>query len=172
MTEQQREAKLIEAMHSSWATTGPDDEDYTYYGPLLRSAPTFTAADIAAQSAADARRAAELAAEQARISTIRGAPLAVEDENACLRARVAELEAQLGVAVVARTSVAPDWSTAPHWANWWAMDGDGTAWWYEDEPIPSRRYARWIVNGDGRNCAASNTDWRSMLVARPQAVQP
>ena len=167
MTPEQREAATIEAMHVQAA---PVDLEYT---PITAPLPRLLrAADIAAQSAADARRAAELAAEQARTSTIRGALLAVEDENACLRARVAELEAQLGVAVVARTSVAPDWSTAPHWANWWAMDGDGTAWWYEDEPIPSRRYARWIVKGDGRSCAASNTDWRSMLVARPQAVQP
>lgn len=27
-----------------------------------------------------------------------------------------------------------DWSTAPEWANWWAMDASRDAYWYEEEP--------------------------------------
>ena len=73
------------------ANTGPDDEDYTYYGPLLRGAPTFTAADLASLQAAEARRDGEHAAQQERISTIRAALLAGEE-------RVAALEAQLALA--------------------------------------------------------------------------
>lgn len=28
----------------------------------------------------------------------------------------------------------PDWKDAPEWAQWWAEDGDGTSFWYEEEP--------------------------------------
>lgn len=29
----------------------------------------------------------------------------------------------------------PSWDDAPEWANWLAMDADGTWFWFEDEPI-------------------------------------
>lgn len=30
----------------------------------------------------------------------------------------------------------PDWSKAPAWANWWAVDSeDGDAWYFEEEPV-------------------------------------
>lgn len=29
----------------------------------------------------------------------------------------------------------PDWSQAPKWAEWWAVDCDGFAMWYEEEPL-------------------------------------
>jgi hypothetical protein len=28
----------------------------------------------------------------------------------------------------------PDWNDAPDWAQWLAMDKDGTWWWFEREP--------------------------------------
>lgn len=28
----------------------------------------------------------------------------------------------------------PNWEDAPKWANWLAMDANGTWWWYEAEP--------------------------------------
>ena len=30
--------------------------------------------------------------------------------------------------------IQPDWSDAPSWAQWWAMDSDGYAYWYRDQP--------------------------------------
>jgi hypothetical protein len=30
---------------------------------------------------------------------------------------------------------APDWSQAPEWAQWWAVDPDGSAYWFEEEPV-------------------------------------
>ena len=30
--------------------------------------------------------------------------------------------------------VQPDWSKAPAWANFWAVDSDGYAYWYRDQP--------------------------------------
>ena len=33
-------------------------------------------------------------------------------------------------------ATAPDWSKAPSWANWWAVDSeDGDAWFFENEPM-------------------------------------
>ena len=34
--------------------------------------------------------------------------------------------------------VQPDWSGAPDWANFWAVDSDGYAYWYRDQPIFDR----------------------------------
>ena len=30
---------------------------------------------------------------------------------------------------------APDWSQAPDWAEWYAIDADGQCFWYENEPV-------------------------------------
>ena len=30
--------------------------------------------------------------------------------------------------------VQPDWAGAPDWAQWWAADSDGYAYWYRDQP--------------------------------------
>lgn len=40
----------------------------------------------------------------------------------------------------------PDWSQAPEWANWWAVDGNGATW-YEYEPIADR-LGDWTVGND------------------------
>ena len=32
------------------------------------------------------------------------------------------------------TNVQPDWAGAPDWANFWAADSDGYAYWYRSEP--------------------------------------
>lgn len=29
----------------------------------------------------------------------------------------------------------PDWTKAPKWANWWAMDSDFCAHWFKEKPI-------------------------------------
>ena len=63
MTPEQREAAAVEAMHTQAA---PVDLEYT---PITARLPRLVRAeDVTAMTAADARRAAELAAEQARIS--------------------------------------------------------------------------------------------------------
>ena len=28
----------------------------------------------------------------------------------------------------------PDWNQSPSWAEWFAIDDDGEAWWYETKP--------------------------------------
>ena len=50
----------------------------------------------------------------------------------------------------------PDWSSAPEWANWWAIDeahdGGFAEWgWYENEPVLIDTYeqAFWTSYGGG-----------------------
>ena len=49
----------------------------------------------------------------------------------------ADLTNALEVAITALQSDpnAPDWSQAPEWAEWYAIDADGQCFWYENEPI-------------------------------------
>ena len=42
------------------------------------------------------------------------------------------------------TNVQPDWSKAPEWAKFWAMDSDGGAYWYRDEPTYNAKYGGWL----------------------------
>ena len=42
------------------------------------------------------------------------------------------------------TNVQPDWTGAPDWAQWWAADSDGYAYWYRDEPTYNAKYGGWL----------------------------
>ena len=42
------------------------------------------------------------------------------------------------------TNVQPDWTEAPDWAQWWAVDNDGYAYWYRDEPTYNAKYGGWL----------------------------
>lgn len=67
----------------------------------------------------------------------------------------------------------PDWSTAPEWAYWWAVDADGNAYWYKCEPYPSDN--KWVCIPVGHEVsifgANSHPDlapnWRETLRKRP-----
>ena len=39
------------------------------------------------------------------------------------------------IAALQSDSNAPDWSQAPDWAEWYAIDADGQCFWYENEPV-------------------------------------
>lgn len=45
----------------------------------------------------------------------------------------------------------PDWSTAPEWAKWWAIDAEGWAYWFEVEPKTMSFFGYWS-KGNGQ-CA-------------------
>lgn len=56
--------------------------------------------------------------------------------------------------------IKPDWSKAPAWANYWAVDIDGSAYWYAKEPQPNLDdegddYGVWI----GDKCPAIDEEW-------------
>lgn len=63
---------------------------------------------------------------------------------------------------------APDWSVAPDWAQWWAMDSSGHAYWHSEKPRASERYLTWESSGDNEDaCFIEHGNWRTTLQARP-----
>lgn len=43
----------------------------------------------------------------------------------------------------------PSWDSAPEWANYLAMDEDGTWWWYQNEPVPISDSRNIWASGNG-----------------------
>ena len=69
----------------------------------------------------------------------------------------------------------PDWSQAPEWANWWAMDENkNTRWIYSEleQPYTSDAYLRWFAVGrfDSEDAPSFGYtgDWRNSLRKRPE----
>ena len=69
----------------------------------------------------------------------------------------------------------PDWSQAPEWANWWAMDENkNTRWIYSqlEQPYISDIFLRWCAVGMFDSADAPSFgytgDWRNSLRKRPQ----
>lgn len=68
----------------------------------------------------------------------------------------------------------PDWSQAPEWAQWWAVDASGIAGWYEQEPeIGGVR--GWELGGGGAWMVIETPydiplgiDWRTLKQRRPE----
>lgn len=98
-------------------------------------------------------------------------------------------EADKMLAIVERTPVAattqgqpmPDWTQAPEWAQWWAVDANGQSMWYRVEPYcDDDEGACWCGQFDdkgdydsGMFCERHTTlplgiDWRTTLTPRPQ----
>lgn len=69
----------------------------------------------------------------------------------------------------------PDWSQAPDWANWWAMDRDRRCNWYELKPSREQSVSEWVVdfrgNGSHHFLASPSFgyqgDWKDSLRKRP-----
>jgi hypothetical protein len=68
-----------------------------------------------------------------------------------------------------------DWSRAPEWAQWWAMDADGNAIWFEEKPIHID--GSWETESGRSRYDPLNEqkmefgiDWRCTLQQRPQEV--
>jgi len=72
------------------------------------------------------------------------------------------------------TNVQPDWSDAPSWAQWWAMDYT-SACWYKQQPTYVKSGPRWIWYSQGstfeedRNVRpVQGIDYRETLRKRPE----
>ena len=70
------------------------------------------------------------------------------------------------------TPFEPNWTQAPEWAQWFAIDSDGYAYWWMVDPKPSRN--RWSGDGSIRSQIASllrvdmtNIEWKETLRKRP-----
>jgi hypothetical protein len=100
----------------------------------------------------------------------------VTTERDAALAKIAELEAQLAAHPDAGDV---DWTQAPEWANWRAVDPNGWAHWFQEEPIKlmTINYSGWVaktINGiqQGAELWASEVDlplgvdWRETLRQR------
>lgn len=67
-----------------------------------------------------------------------------------------------------------DWSTAPYWAQWYAVDRNGYAYWYAEQPHASS--GEWAtmnseVGGAGRLMSMrGRPSWRTMIYRRPSTT--
>ena len=70
-----------------------------------------------------------------------------------------------------------DWSRAPDWANWWAMDADRKSHWFSEEPYLNDSVGEWILrnNGEGLDNIflpsldyGYHSNWRKSLRKRPK----
>jgi hypothetical protein len=63
----------------------------------------------------------------------------------------------------------PDWSQAPSWSNWWAVDANGRAWWEQSEPTISLNL--WSHTAAFQFADAidipTGIDWRTLKECRP-----
>ena len=75
----------------------------------------------------------------------------VTAERDALAARVAAME--------------PDWTKAPEWAMWWAIDEDGSTYWYVAKPEPAG--ACWATDNKCEYIQPAPIAWRSSLRQRP-----
>jgi hypothetical protein len=64
---------------------------------------------------------------------------------------------------------APDWSSAPEWAMWWAVDANGGAYWHTDKPSATVDENAWLANDSMEWDVTSMVcpNWRETLTARP-----
>lgn len=59
----------------------------------------------------------------------------------------------------------PEWRDAPEWANYIAMDEDGTWWWFENEP---RKVGNgWNFGGQSSLVFFEYSEWSETLERRP-----
>lgn len=70
----------------------------------------------------------------------------------------------------------PDWSKAPAWANWWAVDINGSAFWFAKEPEPDlddegKEYGVWTGDLSPAEDDYWVQNWRETLCERPEPEQ-
>ena len=66
----------------------------------------------------------------------------------------------------------PDWKDAPEWAQWLAMDSDGSWRWHEHRPTLFDRCHAWAIGDAGGRVAIEKTKnlcaWHEILESRPE----
>jgi len=68
-----------------------------------------------------------------------------------------------------------NWYEAPDWANYWAMDGDGNAYWYRKEPEALWEDSMWNAYDpldDAPSFGFSAHQWRYSLTKRTEESKP
>lgn len=81
--------------------------------------------------------------------------------------------------VEAYDALAPDWSQAPEWAQWYAIDANGEAAWYSIEPMADDQDFCWFILNDGSQPVPLDADmvdiplgvdWRLLKWQRPEVT--
>lgn len=63
----------------------------------------------------------------------------------------------------------PSWESAPDWANWLAMDGDGTWFWYENKPHVMEESNSFSAEGKSLGVIETHSGWEDSLEEKPTA---
>jgi hypothetical protein len=84
-----------------------------------------------------------------------------EAELAAANERIAALEA----------SQEPSWDKAPEWAQWWAMDADGSCHWYSQEPAAKQFSGVWATDNPKAFAGRRLPLWAEIKRRRPQEAQ-
>ena len=61
----------------------------------------------------------------------------------------------------------PNWDNAPAWANYWAIDKSGKAYWYEFEPLANSDFNRWITKLGKYEADLTMEGWENTLEKKP-----
>lgn len=84
--------------------------------------------------------------------------------------------------VAAYDALAPDWSKAPEWAQWCAIDANGSAAWYKQQPKYDEFCDTWLfssgsylhayqwANEKGDIAIPIGLDWRLLKWQRPEVA--
>lgn len=88
-------------------------------------------------------------------------------------------QSQVASLVAAYDALAPDWSQAPEWAQWYAIDANGEAAWYSIEPMADDQDFCWFILNDGSQPVPLDADmvdiplgvdWRLLKWQRPEVT--
>ena len=61
----------------------------------------------------------------------------------------------------------PDWKDAPEWANYMAMDRDGSWWWYQNKPKANVYEEAWLAKSKEYERCDNCDFWKETLEKRP-----
>lgn len=98
----------------------------------------------------------------------KGSVIEYSDENISVKETPEEIIAMIDAVEGNGNSVPaymPDWSKAPEWANWWAIDYNGSCYWYGEKPI--KRNNHWF---SGSQLVCKFPDWENSLQGRPKVA--
>ena len=75
-----------------------------------------------------------------------------------------------------KIEIKPDWSKAPAWANYWAVDINGSAFWFDKEPEPDCNIEGdengvWYAEARYQQDEECVLNWRESLCKRPEPEQ-
>jgi hypothetical protein len=68
----------------------------------------------------------------------------------------------------------PNWEDAPDWANYLAMDENGSWYWFEKEPYAKNLnydYGMWVSKGKANLAFESGFSWDETLEERPNTTE-